>query len=126
MMKGLFGITTVGACAVLLSGALSTSAAAAQKNAKKPVISVTGCVQKGTEANTYMLSSGGKSYELIGAPAGVNLADHVGHKVTVAGTSVKPKKAAKIEGKTGAGANKEIGENNLKVKSVKMVSTSCS
>jgi predicted flavoprotein YhiN len=126
MMKGLFKITTVGACAVLLSGALSTSAAAAQKNAKKPEISVTGCVQKGTEANTYMLSSGGKSYELIGAPAGVNLADHVGHKVTVAGTSVKPKKAARIEGKTGAGANKEIGENNLKVKSVKMVSTSCS
>jgi len=119
-MKRLLGIATVAACAVLL---LSASAAASQKKAKKPGISVTGCVQKGADAGTYMLSSGGKSYELIGAPAGVKLADHVGHKVTVTGTSVKPEKAAKIEAKTGT---KDEPGNHLKVRSLKMVAASCS
>jgi predicted flavoprotein YhiN len=122
-MKRLLGIATVAACAVLLLSAPSTSAAASQKKAKKPGISVTGCVQKGADAGTYMLSSGGKSYELIGAPAGVKLADHVGHKVTVTGTSVKPKKAAKIEAKTGT---KDEPGNHLKVRSLKMVAASCS
>lgn len=124
-MRRLLGIAAIGACAILLLDAPSTSAAA-QKKAKKPTISVTGCMQKGSEADTYVLSSNGKTYELIGATAGVNLADHVGHKITVAGTRVKPKKAAKIEGKTAAGAKEEHGENNLKVKSVKMISASCS
>ena len=54
----------------------------------------------------------------------MKLADHVGHKVTVSGTSVKPKKAAKIEGKTGM--KDEAGENHLNVKSLKMVAASCS
>ena len=34
---------------------------------------MTGCVQKGTDASSFMLSSGGTSYELVGAPAGVKL-----------------------------------------------------
>jgi hypothetical protein len=121
-MNRLLGIATVSACAVVMMGVPSTSAAA-QKKIRKPGISVTGCVQKGADAGTYMLSSGGKSYELIGAPAGVKLADHVGHKVTVTGTSVKPKKAAKIEAKTGT---KDEPGNHLKVRSLKMVAASCS
>ena len=122
-MSRLLRIATVSAFAVALMGSPSTSAAA-QKKAKKPGITLTGCVQKGTESGTYNLSSGGKTYELIGVPAGVKLADHVGHKVTVMGTSVKPKKAAKIEGKTGM--KDEAGENHLNVRSVKMVAASCS
>jgi hypothetical protein len=121
-MNRLLGIATVLAGAVVMLGSASSSAAA--QKAKKPGITVTGCVQKGTEAGTYNLSSGGKTYELIGAPAGVNLADHVGHKVTVMGTSVKPKKAAKIEGKTGM--KDEAGESHLNVRSLKMVAASCS
>jgi hypothetical protein len=130
-MKGLLGTTTVVVCGVLLVSAWST-AADAQKKGKKSsgggAVTVSGCLQKGNEANTYMLTnvSGGGPYELIGAPAGVNLAPHVGHRIEVTGKNVaNPKKAAKIEGKKGAEKKEERGEHHLQVQSFKMVSPSC-
>src|SRR6267143_4714791 len=65
-----------------------------QKNRKggRAAMTVTGCLQKGTETSTYMLTNvaGGRSYELIGTPSDVNLAPHVGHKIDVTGTAVAP------------------------------------
>jgi hypothetical protein len=122
-------MTTLVTCSVLLAGVLAT-AADHQKKGKKSngAMTVSGCLQKGTEPNTYLLTnvSGGGSYELIGAPATVNLAPHVGHRVEITGQAVtKPNKAAKMEGAKGAEKKEERGERHLQVRSLKMVSPSC-
>ena len=56
---------------------------------------MTGCLQKGLEANTYMVSdvegSGPKSIGIVSSTA--DLAPHVGHKIQVTGTAVPAKEA---------------------------------
>ena len=128
-MKRLLGMTTLVTCGVLLAGILAT-AADGQKKGKKgggAAMTVSGCLQKGTEANTYMLTnvSSGGSYELIGAPASMNLAPHVGHRIEVTGTVAKASKAAKMEGAKGAEKKEEKGERHLQVRSFKMMSPTC-
>jgi len=130
-MKRMLGMTTVVACAVLFLGAWSIAAEGAQKGKKSGAgggaVTVSGCLQKGPEANTYLLTHApGGSYELVGAPASVNFAPHVGHRIEVTGKSVtKPNKAAKIEGEKGDAKKEERGERHLEVQSIKMVSPSC-
>jgi len=127
-MRRLLGMTTLVTCGVLLAGILAT-AADHQKKGKKSngAMTVSGCLQKGTEANTYMLTnvSSGGSYELIGAPASMNLAPHVGHRIEVTGTVAKASKAAKMEGAKGAEKKEEKGERHLQVRSFKMMSPTC-
>ena len=128
-MKRLLGMTTLVTCGVLLAGILVT-AADNQKKGKKSsggAMTVSGCLQKGTEANTYMLTnvSGGGSYELVGAPASMNLAPHVGHRIEVTGSVAKASKAAKMEGAKGAEKKEEKGERHLQVRSFKMMSPTC-
>ena len=127
-MKRLLGMTTLVTCGVLLAGFLAT-AADHQKKGKKSngAMTVSGCLQKGTEANTYMLTnvSGGGSYELVGAPASMNLAPHVGHRIEVTGSVAKASKAAKMEGAKGAEKKEEQGERHLQVRSFKMMSPTC-
>src|ERR1700676_1977854 len=57
--------------------------------------SMTGCLRKGTEPNTYMVSDGeGSGPKTIGiVSSAANLAPHVGHKIEVTGVPV-PKKVA--------------------------------
>jgi hypothetical protein len=130
-MKRMLGMTTVVACAVLFLGTWSTMAAQGQKKTKKSgggAVTISGCLQKGAEADTYVLASvaGGGSYELIGAPASVNFTPHVGHRIEVTGKSIaKPNKAAKIEGAKGAAKKEERGERHFEVQSIKMVSPTC-
>ena len=128
-MKRMRGMTTVVACAVLFLGAWSIEAGGAKKSKKSGggAVTVSGCLQNGPEANTYLLTHApGGSYELVGAPASVNFAPHVGHKIEVTGKSVtKPNKAAKIEGEKGDAKKEERGERHLEVQSIKMVSPSC-
>lgn len=100
---------------------------AAQKKAAGGSHSMTGCLQKGDEAPVpYKLTSveggGPKEVEIIGMAKGVDLAPHVGHKVTITGTTVSTKAAAKTEGTT---AKKEAGEHHMRVTAVKMVSATC-
>ena len=127
-MRRLLGMTTLVTCGVLLAGILAT-AADHQKKGKKSngAMTVSGCLQKGTEANTYMLTnvSSGGSYELIGAPASMNLAPHVGHRIEVTGSVAKASKAAKMEGAKGAEKKEEKGERHLQVRSFKMMSPTC-
>ena len=127
-MRRLLGMTTLVTCGVLLAGILAT-AADHQKKGKKSngAMTVSGCLQKGTEANTYMLTnvSGGGSYELVGAPASMNLAPHVGHRIEVTGSVAKASKAAKMEGAKGAEKKEEKGERHLQVRSFKMMSPTC-
>jgi hypothetical protein len=93
----------------------SFSGLARQEKSKEPTgktITLTGCLQKGDEANEFALSEGDKKYELTSSR--VALKDHVGHTVTVTGT-VKSEKGEEAEGWAG----------QMTVTSLKMVSTSC-
>ena len=128
-MRNLAAMSTVVACAVVFLTTPSTGGAAQQKSRKggRAAMTVTGCLHKGTEANTYMLTNvaGGRSYELIGTPSDVNLAPHVGHKIDVTGTAVAANRAAKAEGVKGAAKKEERGERHLQVQSFKMVAARC-
>jgi hypothetical protein len=94
---------------------------------------MTGCLSKGTEPNTYMLTqiegTGPKEVELIQAPASLKLDAHVGHKVTITGTTVSARAAAKAESgtkkPTQAQQKEEAGEHHVKPTAVKMIANSC-
>ena len=117
---------------LIIAIAIAAPASAGAKGQKKAraggAHSMTGCLQKGTEGNTYTLTSvggtGPKTVELVEMASGVNLAPHVGHKVTITGTTVNAKTAVKAEGTTGK-KKEERGEHHMKVDAVKMVSTTC-
>ena len=89
--------------------------------------SMTGCLQKGDDANTFKLTNvegtGPKTVEIVAMASGVDLAPHVGHKVTITGTAVRAKAAAKAEGTKDV--KKEQGEHHMRASAVKMVSTTC-
>jgi len=115
---------------ILLGGAALATAATKHSTAG---ITLTGCLQKGDEPNTFLLTNatgtGAKAdrWELIGAPASLKMSDHVGHKVEVSGHAVGAGAAAKKEGKKGAKTEKaeEAGEHHLQVRSLKHVSPTC-
>ena len=119
-------------CVTLLCGA--AFAAAATKSSHAAGMSLTGCLQKGDEPNTFLLTNAtgtgaGKAdrWELIGAPASLKMSDHVGHKVEVSGHAVGAGAAAKMEGKKGTKAEhaEEAGEHHLQVRSLKHVAPTC-
>jgi trans-2-enoyl-CoA reductase len=128
---------TLLATAVALTLALAQPAAATQQKKGKSASSrtLTGCLAKGTEANTYVLNNienGPKTVEIIGAPSGIDLNAHVGHKVTITGATVGEKAAANAEAKaadkkkpTQKEIKEEAGEHHMRITSLKMVSTSC-
>src|SRR5438445_9129895 len=115
---------------VIALGLAAFPAAAGAKGQKKAAggsHSMTGCLQKGSDANTFVLNNvegtGPKTVEIVGTTSGVDLAPHVGHKVTITGTAVGAKAAAKAEGTKDV--KKEQGEHHMRVSAVKMVSTTC-
>jgi len=97
----------------------------AQDNMGKQGMSVTGCLKQGSDHGGYYIMANGKMYEVTGQ--GVNLAEHVGHTVTVMGHAVKLPEAQ--EAKKEATEKSEAGSNSyedFQVTSLKMVSASCS
>ena len=98
------------------------------------VQTMTGCLAKGSEPNTYMLNSiegnGPKTAELINVPASLKLDPHIGHKVAITGTRVTGANAA---ARTEAGGKKptaaqrkaEAGEYHVTPTALKMISASC-
>ena len=108
--------------------ALSTRGAAQDEGTgktKKGTISVTGCLQKGGETGGYYITDQDKMWELSSRT--VKLDKHVGHQVTVTGGIVRKSKGteAKVaENERTEASGKEYGD--LNVKSLKMVSESCS
>ena len=97
----------------------------AQENDKKSGnTTVTGCLQKGDEADEFSLTGDdGKIYGL--RSSSVKLADHVGHKVTVSG-KFKAEGYEKDEDEakeSKEGGKKEAGD--IQVSNLKMVSSSC-
>ena len=124
------------ACSVTVIAAQAGGAAPDDKMAKQsPTVTVTGCVAEGTMADHYMLnnamiSSGGMmkndamsaNQPTSFALSGGELKPHVGHKVEVTGTVSKmghmdkDKMSPMAESKT----------PTLKVKTVKMIASTCS
>lgn len=84
---------------------------------------LTGCLEKGTEDNTYLLKN---SRHKNGVEVGGNdeLSKHVGHRVELTGTwSTAEGIGEKAE--SGAGAAKEKNERHFKVESIKHMSDTC-
>lgn len=141
-LNHLVGILVVGGLAfgAQLSAAQYGSEAAKKVPAKRAAAtsggahSMTGCLAKGTEPNTWMLTNiegkGPRQAELMEVPANLNLDAHVGHKVEITGTTVGAKAAARAETgakkPTAAAAKQEAGEHHMKPTALKMIANSCS
>ena len=96
---------------------LPSAQAWAQKEDSEKAKTVTGCLEKGDQANEFKITDNGATYNLT--PSGsVNMAEHIGHKVTVTGKNTREQ-----AGGTPAG-DKHAGER-IEVTNVKMVSTTC-
>ena len=111
-------------CLSLCPVALMAQTAAPEKKAEKSQ-TVTGCLQKGDEAGEFSLKGeDGKTWGL--RSTSVKLDQHIGHQVTVTGSTTHETKAEeKKEGQVeNAGSKTEYAD--LDVTSLKMVSESCS
>jgi len=111
-------------CLSLCPVALIAQTAAPEKKAEKSQI-VTGCLQKGDEAGEFSIKGeDGKTWGL--RSTSVKLDQHIGHQVTVTGSTTHETKAEeKKEGQVeNAGSKTEYAD--LTVTSLKMVSESCS
>jgi hypothetical protein len=104
----------------------NTAAAQEQRETPtSPQTTVTGCLQKGDEPGEVSITGeDGKSWDLHSTA--VKLDEHIGHKVNVTGTITRESKAEeKKEGQVeNASGKQEYGD--LRVSSLKMVSTTCS
>ena len=111
-------------CLSLCPVALIAQTAAPEKKAEQSQ-TVTGCLQKGDEAGEFSLKGeDGKTWGL--RSTSVKLDQHIGHQVTVTGSTTHETKAEeKKEGQVeNAGSKTEYAD--LTVTSLKMVSDSCS
>ena len=111
-------------CLSLCPVALIAQTAAPEKKAEKSQ-TVTGCLQKGDEAGEFSIKGeDGKTWGLRSTT--VKLDQHIGHQVTVTGSTTHETKAEeKKEGQVeNAGSKMEYAD--LTVTSLKMVSESCS
>ena len=103
---------------VVLLGMLVYSASAQAQGPKEH--SMTGCLQKGAESNSYVITDvEGKGPKTIGVVSSTaNLAPHVGHKIQVTGTAV-PAKEAEAE------KNVPKAEHYMRLTAIKMISSTC-
>jgi hypothetical protein len=109
------------ACFALATCVFALVASAQQGEKKAASKTVTGCLQKGDEANEFSLTGDdGKRYDLRSST--VKLGDHVGNKVTVTGT-FKAEGYEKDKDEAKESGPKEAGD--IQVNSLKMVSSSC-
>jgi hypothetical protein len=111
-------------CLSLCPVALIAQSAAPEKKAEKSSHTVTGCLQKGDEAGEFSITGeDGKTWGL--RSTSVKLDQHLGHKVTVTGSTTHETKAEeKKEGQVENAASK-AEYADLTVTSLKMVSDSC-
>ncbi len=116
----LFVLTAVS----LVLGLYVTAAGFTQATATSGKATVTGCLQKGDEADEFSITGeDGKTYGL--RSSAVDLSKHLGHKLTVTGTLKaesyeKEKEGTEEHEKKGA---TEAGD--IRVTSLKMVGDSC-
>jgi hypothetical protein len=112
----------------LVLGLYVTAGGFAQKKATGEKTMVTGCLQKGDEADEFSITGeDGKTYGL--RSSAVDLSKHLGHKVTVTGTlkaeSNENEKAENKEKPENEQHEKREEAGDIRVTSLKMVSDSC-
>lgn len=110
--------------ALMVACSLAFGAALAAQDKPAPAAkehTMTGCVQKGTSADTFVLTNteakGPKTIGIVESKE--NLAPHVGHVVAITGTDVPAKEAE------GAKTKPSKADHYMKVSSMKMVAASC-
>ena len=117
-MKSSMGWSVIAACVVAFS-----LTAAAQEGKKPPAKehSMTGCLQKGSTADTFVVTNTEpKGPKLIGiVESKENLAPHVGHKITITGVDVPAKEAEAAKPKP------DKADHYMKLSAAKMVSAAC-
>jgi hypothetical protein len=117
--KQLVSLTLIFLCALCV---FALTAGAQKSNSKNGNVTVTGCLQKGDEADEFALTGDdGKLYDL--RSSSVKLGEHVGHKVTVSGKFKAEAYEKGEEKEAKEGGKKEAGD--ITVASLKMVSSSC-
>jgi hypothetical protein len=114
-MKQLF------ACGVLAVFALTPTIAAAQEKPTQKEHTMTGCLQKGTEANTFVVANTAeKGPKMIGIVSSTpNLTPHIGHKIDITGTAVPNPEAEKATPKVSK------ADHYMRITAIKMVGTTC-
>ena len=81
--------------------------------------SMTGCVQKGAAADTFVIANVAEKPKMIGVvESKAPLAGHVGHTVEITGTAVPAKEAETMK-------NVPKADHYMRISAVKMVSASC-
>src|SRR5438552_17461947 len=107
--------------AVVLACALALGFAAQAQQTPPKEHSMTGCLKKGTEADSYMVTdvegNGPKSIGTVSSTA--NLTPHVGHKIEVTGTAVPVKDAEEMK------PAPPKSPHYIKLTAIKMLSTAC-
>lgn len=134
----------VGVSVVAFLTAPVSAQAPSQDAQKAKTVSVTGCLAAGADAKTFTLndampaaaekeqskeapkSSEMKSYRVTASEASLNLANHVGHKVTLTG-NIEEKAGATTPGAAGTSGTPGGGKPaaSLTATSLKMVSPTC-
>jgi hypothetical protein len=128
--------------------------AASQPKESMKTVTVTGCLRAGEQPNTFVLNNAkwdkggsgssatgtsgtsaggayaaaGSTIKLVGAPAGVQLTEHVGHTVEVTGMVQEKEKSSSPSAAATPGeqtARSAKPEPTLDVRTVKMISSSC-
>jgi hypothetical protein len=114
-MKRSLVVALVVTCALAIALGVQAQQAAPKEH------SMTGCLAKGTEANSYVVTDlegkGPKSLGVVSSTA--NLAPHVGHKITVTGTAVPVAEAEAMK------PAPPKAPHYMKLTAIKMVSTTC-
>ena len=115
---------TIASCALAFAVVAAQEPKPAEKT--KPAAkehTMTGCLQKGTDADTYVVQNtaekGPKTIGIVSADAKLKLAPHLGHKIDVTGTGVPTKEA---ESMTPAPPK---ADHYMKISAIKMVSKTC-
>jgi hypothetical protein len=108
-------------CGVLAAVALTPLMGAAQDKPTQKEHTMTGCLQKGTEANTFVVANTAeKGPKMIGIVSSTpNLTPHVGHKIDITGTAVPNPEAEKATPKVSK------ADHYMRITAIKMVGTTC-
>ena len=99
--------------------AVGASAVAQEKPAGGKEHSMTGCVQKGAAADTFVIANVAEKPKMIGVvESKAPLAGHVGHTIEITGTGVPNKEAESMK-------NVPKADHYMRISAIKMVSASC-
>lgn len=128
-MKRSIVLASLASCALAFSLAASAQTPGQKPDTSKPAPpagqakehTMTGCLQKGTEAGTFVLqNTAGKGPKMVGIVESKDKLDaHVGHKVDITGTEATAKEVDSMKGKVSK------ADHYMKVSAVKMVSATC-